>query len=87
MFASIAVGVIGYGRLSYKHYLLEQFAKELDPLEKDIISGKYPFSSGELKGADSYLRKYGKTHRKWILFPLVYLSAEAIKVWKQKRKR
>jgi len=86
LYASLITGLGMYSRLSYKHYWLERFVKESDSLEKSIIKGKFPFNSGELEAAESYLKKYGKSQRKWILFPVAYIAFEAIKLFNSRRR-
>jgi len=87
LFVSSTVGLTQYLRLSYKHYLLEKFVKETDPEEKVIIKGKFPFNRGELEAAEAYLRRYGKSQRRWILFPLAYIGIEVARVWYRNAKR
>ena len=76
LYASILIGGYKYYKLSYKHYWLEKYLYETDPLEKGIIEGKYPFVDWELKYTKIYLERYGKSHRKWLYFPLAFTIFE-----------
>jgi hypothetical protein len=40
---------------------------------------KFPFTNAELKGADLFIKHYGRNPRYFLLFPLAFLSAEGIK--------
>jgi hypothetical protein len=73
-------GIGTYGRLSYKNYLLKAYINEPDPVLKDIIGGRFPFTEAELRGAQRYLDKYKKSPRIWlIIYPLSFLGYEILK--------
>lgn len=80
LYGAVGAGVGVYARLSYKNYLLRQFVNEADPVVKDIIGGKFPFTEAELRGASRYLEKYKRAPRVWLLFyPLSFVAYEFIK--------
>jgi hypothetical protein len=79
-----------YARETRKVHLLKLYTKETDPIIKDIIGGKYPFSNAELKGADAYVRKFGRNPKYFFLFPLAFLSYGGVKfcfqgLWRKKK--
>jgi hypothetical protein len=79
-----------YARETRKVHLLKLYTKETDPLIKDIIGGRYPFSNAELKGADAYVRKFGRNPKYFFLFPLAFLSYGGVKfffqgLWRKKK--
>ena len=79
-YGAIGTGVGVYARLSYKHYLLRQYVNEADPVLKDIIGGKFPFTEAELRGASSYLERYKKSPRAWLKFcSLSFVAYECVK--------
>ena len=80
LYASILIGGYRYCNLSYKHYWLEKYLYETCPLERGIIEGKYPFANWELKYTSVYLERYGKSHRKWLYFPIAFTIFEIGKV-------
>jgi hypothetical protein len=41
---------------------------------------KFPFTTAELKGADLFLKHYGRNPRYFLLFPLAFISVEGIKL-------
>ena len=70
-------GIGTYGRLSYKNHLLKSYINEPDPILKDIIGGKFPFTEAELRGAQRYLNRYKKSPRIWlIMYPLSFVGYE-----------
>jgi hypothetical protein len=90
-FYGMAATSIGfYGRETRKVHLLKLYTKETDPCLKEIIGGRYPFSNAELKGADAYVRRYGRNPKYFFLFPLAFLSFEVLRfslrgLWRQKK--
>lgn len=79
-YAAVGGGLGTYGRLTYKNYVLRQYVNEPDPLMKDIIAERFPFTSSELKGAERYLERYKTTPRIWlILYPLSFIGYEVMK--------
>jgi hypothetical protein len=89
-------GVLGistslYARYTYKVHLLKRYTKESDQELKVIIGGKFPFTNAELKGADKYIKHYGRNPRYFLLFPLAFMSIASVrlgikKFWSRKEK-
>jgi hypothetical protein len=73
-----------YARYTYKVHLLKKYVKETHPDLKGIIGGQFPFTDVELKGADLFIKHYGKNPRYFLLLPLAFISAEGI-IWGYQR--
>eukprot|EP00744_Colponema_vietnamica_P026533 GILI01039393.1.p1 GENE.GILI01039393.1~~GILI01039393.1.p1 ORF type:complete len:122 (-),score=6.29 GILI01039393.1:78-404(-) len=89
-FGAILTGLFKYGQLSYKHYILSQYVAEKDPVRRDLIGAKWPFSHSEIVGAESYLQNNRGAPRKWLfLFPFSFVAYQVMKrgpkfwLWKQ----
>ena len=80
MYGSIGAGLGGYLHYSRKFNLLRQYVNEPDAELKRIIGGKFPFTPAELDGATAYLKRYGKSPRHWLLFPLAFITVEGLRV-------
>jgi hypothetical protein len=79
-YAAVGGGLATYGRLTYKNFLLRQYINESDPVLKDIIAARFPFTEVELRGARQYLDRYKTTPRIWlILYPLAFIGYEVLK--------
>lgn len=80
LYGSVLAGAGVYARLTYKNYLLRAYVKEQDPVLKDIIGGRFPFTEAELRGARQYVERFGKTPRIWFLmYPLSFVAYECVK--------
>jgi hypothetical protein len=79
-YLAVLGGIGTYGRLSYKNFLLKSYIKEPDPVLKDIIGGKFPFTDAELRGAQQYLERYKRSPRIWlVMFPFSFVAYEILK--------
>ena len=60
--------------------MLKQYTKESDPVLKEIIGGKFPFTDAELRGADPYIKRYGRNPRYFLLFPLAFVAIASVRL-------
>ena len=80
LYGSVGLGVFQYYKFNKKAYYLEKYAFEKDPFLKTQYAASASFPPAELEYATKYLEKFKKLKRNWILFPILYIFADATKL-------